>query len=154
MQNLGNLDWKFASHSRRTQKCSLFSCFQCAIWVKIISFRDRVATGSFDKTAKIWDAQTGKCLHTFEGHENEIVGVAFDPHKSLLATGSMDQTAKLWDLESGKLHSTLKGHEGEIISLSFNADGDKILTGSFDGTAIVWDTRIGEAITVFSGHTG
>ena len=59
---------------------------------------DRVATGSFDKTAKLWDANTGACLHTFAGHQNQVVTVAFDPHKSLLATGSMDQTAKLWDL--------------------------------------------------------
>jgi dynein assembly factor with WDR repeat domains 1 len=76
-------------------------------------------------------------LYTFAGHQNEVVAVAFDPHKSLCATGSMDQTAKLWDLETGKESCTLKGHEGEIVSLNFNADGDKILTGSFDGTAIV-----------------
>ena len=63
---------------------------------------DRIATGSFDKTAKLWDTQTGQCLYTFAGHQNQVVTVAFDPHKSLLATGSMDQTAKLWDLEKGK----------------------------------------------------
>ena len=85
----------------------------------------------------MWDTDTGKLLYTFAGHQNEVVAVAFDPHKSLCATGSMDQTAKLWDLETGKEHSTLRGHEGEIVSLNFNADGDKILTGSFDGTAIV-----------------
>lgn len=61
-------------------------------------FRDRIATGSFDKTAKLWDTNTGALLHTFAGHQNEVVTVSFDPHKSLLATGSMDQTAKLWDL--------------------------------------------------------
>lgn len=77
-----------------------------------VPFGDRVATGSFDKTAKLWDTEKGTCLHTFAGHQNEVVTVAFDPHKSLLATGSMDQTAKLWDLETGKEHSTLKGHEG------------------------------------------
>jgi WD40 repeat protein len=32
--------------------------------------RDRVATGSFDKTAKIWDTETGKLIHTFAGHLN------------------------------------------------------------------------------------
>ena len=99
--------------------------------------RDKILTGSFDTTAKLWDTNTGKQLYTFAGHKNQVVTVAFDPHKSLCATGSMDQTAKLWDIETGKEHSTLRGHEGEIVSLNFNADGDKILTGSFDGTAIV-----------------
>ena len=33
-------------------------------------FRDKVATGSFDKTAKLWDCETGNLLYTFAGHEN------------------------------------------------------------------------------------
>lgn len=64
--------------------------------------RDKILTGSFDTTAKLWDTNSGKLLSTFAGHKNEVVTVAFDPHKSLCATGSMDQTAKLWDLETGK----------------------------------------------------
>jgi WD40 repeat protein len=36
----------------------------------LLFFRDRVATGSFDRTAKLWDANTGACLHTFAGHQN------------------------------------------------------------------------------------
>lgn len=32
--------------------------------------RDRIATGSFDKTAKLWDTETGNCLYTFAGHQN------------------------------------------------------------------------------------
>lgn len=61
-----------------------------------------MATGSFDKTAKIWSTDTGNCIYTFAGHKAEVVTISFDPHKSLLATGSMDQTCKLWDLETGK----------------------------------------------------
>ena len=74
--------------------------------------RDKILTGSFDTTAKLWDTNSGKLLSTYAGHKNEVVTVAFDPHKSLCATGSMDQTAKLWDIETGKQHSTLRGHEG------------------------------------------
>lgn len=35
-----------------------------------IPFGDRIATGSFDKTAKLWDTNTGACIHTFAGHQN------------------------------------------------------------------------------------
>jgi len=48
-------------------------------------------TGSFDKTAKIWDATTGKLLNTLYGHQYEIVCLSFDPQGLLVATGSMDQ---------------------------------------------------------------
>lgn len=70
----------------------------CLLGKYLHNHRDKIATGSFDKTAKLWDTESGKLLYTFAGHQNEVVTVAFDPHKSLLATGSMDQTAKLWDL--------------------------------------------------------
>jgi len=63
--------------------------------------RDKIVTGSFDKKAKIWDANTGQCYHTLKGHKMEIVCLSFDPHGMLVATGSMDNTAKLWDVETG-----------------------------------------------------
>lgn len=38
-----------------------------------IKLRDKIATGSFDKTCKLWCAETGKCFHTYRGHMGEIV---------------------------------------------------------------------------------
>lgn len=40
-----------------------------------LKFRDKIATGSFDKTCKLWCADTGKCFHTFRGHMAEIVSM-------------------------------------------------------------------------------
>jgi dynein assembly factor with WDR repeat domains 1 len=98
------------SRGIRTLSTAWFS--MCPTGKERVKRSDRVATGSFDKTAKIWNTDTGNCIYTFAGHKAEVVTISFDPHKSLLATGSMDQTCKLWDLETGKEHSTLKGHEG------------------------------------------
>ena len=67
----------------------------------ILLCRDKIVTGSFDKTAKIWDANTGELLRNLVGHKMEIVTLSFDPHSMLVATGSMDNTAKLWDVETG-----------------------------------------------------
>ncbi len=104
---------------------------------------DKIVTGSFDKKAKIWDANTGQCYHTLKGHKMEIVCLSFDPHGMLVATGSMDNTAKLWDVETGQEIFTLQGHKAEIVSLHFNTDGDKLLTSSFDNTAKIWDVCTG-----------
>lgn len=49
---------------------------------------DKVVTGSFDKTAKVWSATTGECLHTYRGHRTEIVCASFDPNGSTIATVS------------------------------------------------------------------
>lgn len=85
----------------------------------------QVATGSFDKTCKLWDVATGSCFHTFKGHTAEIVCLAFNPQSTLLASGSMDRAAKIWEIESGKELGTLEGHTSEIICVSFNQTGDR-----------------------------
>ena len=65
-----------------------------------IPYADKVGTGSFDQTAKIWDVDSGKCIRTLKGHNGEIVCLCFDPTSTQLATGSMDKTAILWNLET------------------------------------------------------
>jgi WD40 repeat protein len=56
-----------------------------------------LATASLDSTARLWDPATGRCLHTFHGHDGGVLGVAFSPDGRLLATASSDNTARLWD---------------------------------------------------------
>ena len=70
----------------------------------------RVLTGSIDKTAKLWDAGTGKLLRTFTGHTSGVWSVAFSPDGGRVLTGSGDHTAKLWDAGTGELLTTFKGH--------------------------------------------
>ena len=118
-----------------------------------LPYGDKVATGSFDTTAKLWSTETGKCLSTYRGHSMEIVCLAFDPMSTQLLTGSMDKKAKLWNLETDQELFELE-HEGEIISVSFNMDGDKILTGSFDKTVKIWDAYNGSLIAHPNEHTG
>ena len=65
-----------------------------------LPYADKVGTGSFDQTAKLWNVKDGKCLTTFRGHNGEIVCLAFDPNSSQMVTGSMDKTAILWNLET------------------------------------------------------
>jgi WD40 repeat protein len=55
-----------------------------------------LATGSPDKTARLWDVATGASVRTLTGHSAEVAGVAFSPDGTLLATGSHDNTARLW----------------------------------------------------------
>jgi tetratricopeptide (TPR) repeat protein len=55
-----------------------------------------LATGSWDKTAKLWAVKGGQLLHTFTGHDSYVSSVAFSPDGQILATGSADKSAKLW----------------------------------------------------------
>jgi serine/threonine protein kinase len=75
----------------------------------------RIVTGSWDDTAKVWDAASGKDLLTLKGHIDWVRSVAFSPDGRRIATGSDDRTAKVWDAASGSEMLTLKGHTDRVL---------------------------------------
>jgi WD40 repeat protein len=64
----------------------------------------QVLTGSWDKTAKLWDL-SGRELQTFTGHASYVFKVVFSPDGKQVLTGSNDKTAKLWDLSGKELQT-------------------------------------------------
>jgi WD40 repeat protein len=114
----------------------------------------RLATASFDGTAKVWDAIKGQDLFALEGHTGGVSGVAFSPDGTRLATGSGDQTAKVWDATSGKELLSLKGHTAPVYGVAFSPDGNRLATGSRNRTVKVWDANSGQELFALKGHTG
>ena len=55
----------------------------------------KVASGSSDKTVKLWDVTSGECLQTLEGHSHYVTSVSFSPDGTKVASGSDDETVKL-----------------------------------------------------------
>src|SRR5688572_14345778 len=68
-----------------------------------------VASPSSDDTIRLWDVETGACIHTMKGHKSGVTSVAFDPTGQTLASGSNDSTVKLWDVNNGLLLRTFEG---------------------------------------------
>lgn len=114
----------------------------------------KIATASADKTAKIWDSQTGNLLINLEGHTSIINDVSFSADGKKIVTASGDKTAKIWDAITGKLLVDIKGHVFGIISARFSPDGKKIVTASSDFTVKIWNAFTGKFIRELTGHTG
>jgi len=68
----------------------------------------RIASGSVDRTVRIWDAGNGGCLHTLQGHSGTINSVVFLPDGTRIASGSYDNTVWIWDAGNGGCLHTLK----------------------------------------------
>lgn len=100
-----------------------------------------LATGGFDRTAKLWGVEAGREWATLAGHKGWVAAVAFAPDGTMLATGSHDHTMKLWDVQTGRELATLEGHTGNIYSVDFSPDGSLLASGSLDGTVRLWNVE-------------
>ncbi len=80
----------------------------------------RVATASFDKTARIWDAASGATLYTLTGHTKTVLDVSWSPDGTRVATASYDSTARIWNAETGVTLHTLSGHNGPVKNVSWS----------------------------------
>jgi WD40 repeat protein len=111
-----------------------------------------LASGSGDKTIKLWDLETGQEILTLTGHNDYIRSVSISPDGKILASGSGDKTIKLWNLETGQEILTLRGQNSDVNSLSFSPDGKTLASGSGDKTIKLWDVETGQEILTLIGH--
>lgn len=112
-----------------------------------------ILSSSIDKSAKLWEVNTGKVIKNFEGHLESVGKVAFSPNGQYILTGSLDSTSILWDVQSGKKLHHFKAHHLEISAVAFSPDNRYVVTGSADKTAIIWDVQSGKLLRSLKGHT-
>jgi WD40 repeat protein len=118
----------------------------------------RVLTASFDHTARVWDARTGRLLRTFSGHAYKVEFAAFSNDGRWIVTTSFDGTARIWDANADGPAVHVLAHESgqrrplQVWKAAFSADGRLIVTAASDGRARMWDATDGRLLGVYSGH--
>ncbi|WP_414754347.1 ribosome assembly protein 4 [Anabaena sp. CCY 9910] len=125
-------------------------------WVSSVAFapqKRQLASGSGDKTVKIWDINNGQLLKTLSGHSDSVISIAYSPNGQQLASGSGDKTIKIWDINSGKTLKTLSGHSDSVISIAYNPNKQQLASASDDKTVKIWDINSGKSLKTLSGHS-
>ncbi|XP_061668266.1 peroxisomal biogenesis factor 7 isoform X3 [Syngnathoides biaculeatus] len=104
---------------------------------------DAIVSGSWDRTAKVWDAVLGQSLSTLTGHQGVIYSTIWSPHISAcFASASGDGTLRVWDAKAGACQLVVPAHDGEVLTCDWcKYDQNIAVTGSVDRSLRVWDLR-------------
>ncbi len=108
-------------------------------------------TGSFDKTARLWDSTTGECIGVLRGHDSQLISVAFSSDGKTILTQSKDGVICLWDTTNliGPSVSLIGNYESPISTVAFSGSKPWIVTGSDKGNLCLWDSNTGELLKQF-----
>jgi len=106
-----------------------------------------IATGSGDKTVKIWSLADYSCLLTLEGHSNSVLKLAWLPYRPVdardkrgpqIASAAGDGLVKVWDSVSGETMSTLDNHTDRVWALIAHPTTGALISGGGDSVITFW----------------
>ncbi|KAH7338677.1 WD40-repeat-containing domain protein [Rhizoctonia solani] len=104
---------------------------------------DVLASGSSDRTIRLWDTSTHRRIGvSLQGHNNHVISVDFSPDGDFPAPNSTDKTVRLWDVQNTQLVSDpFEGHASWVDSATFSPNGTLIASASGDKTICIWDVE-------------
>ncbi|KAJ2944741.1 hypothetical protein O0L34_g1629 [Tuta absoluta] len=125
----------------RTPLCELIGHMGVVVAADWLAGGDHVITASWDRTANLYDVETGECLQILTGHDHELTHASAHHSSRLVVTASRDTTFRLWDFRE-PIHSVsvFQGHTESVTSAVFTRE-DKVVSGSDDRSVKVWDVR-------------
>jgi WD40 repeat protein len=98
----------------------------------------RLASCSFDKTARIWDLSVNRCEQVLSGHEAGVMSVAFSADGRRLATASFDKICRIWSVGDGRCEAVMQGHGDGVYCITWSPDGNTVVSGSLDQSIRQW----------------
>nr|XP_053641081.1 transcription initiation factor TFIID subunit 5-like [Cherax quadricarinatus] len=98
-----------------------------------------VASGSSDRSIRVWDCFNGNCMRVLTGHKDVIDALAFSPCGRFLASAGGDKRVLVWDLGHGHLIAEMASHTSTIYTIAFSRDCNILASGGMDNCVKLWD---------------
>ncbi|WP_020474009.1 WD40 repeat domain-containing protein [Zavarzinella formosa] len=115
-----------------------------------------IATGSFDRTVRLWDAATGKQVRSYggtTGHQSLVLSVAVHPSGEYMATGGSDNAVFLWDIPTRTAVREFP-HSASVVATSVSNDGKTLGGLGKDGAIRLWQTADGKQLQAIPAVRG
>ncbi len=114
---------------------------QAVLSVAISPDSNYVASGSRDRSAKLWEVNTGREVRSFLGHEGSVNCIDFSSDGKFIITSSGDRTAKIWDVATGKELFSTPPEKKFLTAVAFSPDMKFFITAGYPDQAKVWDFK-------------
>ena len=112
-----------------------------------------IATGSQDKTVKLFKSTNLSLLATLKGHRRGVWDICFSPYDRIIATGSGDKSIKLWSLNDYSCVRTFQGHVASVLRVRFLSGGLQLVSSGADGLVKLWTVRTNETEATMDAHS-
>ncbi|PON58934.1 Coatomer beta subunit [Trema orientale] len=99
--------------------------------------RTYLLSGSDDFSAKVWDYETKMCVHTLEGHSNNVTATCVHPELPIVITGSEDETVRIWHAATYRLENTLNYDLGRVWTIGYVKGLSQVVFGFDNGIVMV-----------------
>jgi len=111
----------------------------------------QLATASTDKTVKIWDVRTGKCIESILT-TGENINISWSPDGNMIAVGNKSDELCIVDTRKSKIVKSVQFHY-EVNEIAWNHDGSLLLSTTGQGSIDILKLPDLKVLKILQGHT-
>ncbi len=144
------------SKGPQPQKNTLFICSGHSSRVASVAWSPNgtyLASASYDKTVRLWDASNGQHIQTYRGHSGRVNAVVWSPDSSRFVSASDDGSVRIWNTTSKNPPFIFSEHAGKVTAVAWSPDGSRIASAGVNKVVLVWDAASGRILFTFNKHS-